>query len=171
VISLNELNLLPTDEFVSQLASIFEHSPWVAMRVAGIRPFDSRRQLLDAMRTAVAEATAEEQLALIRAHPKLGPRGGDRRALTQSSAREQHGAGLEACTPEEEARLKTLNAAYVEKFAVPFILAVRGHNPASIIASCERRLMNDWPREQHAALREIGLIAEYRLAEVVAPSA
>jgi len=170
VIALSELNLLPADEFVAQLGGIFEHSPWVAMRVAGARPFDSRRQLLDAMRTAVDEATPEEQLALIRAHPKLGLIG-RHEELTEASSREQHRAGLEACTAGEAARLEMLNAAYLEKFAVPFILAVRGHNPASIIASCERRLTNDWPLEQRTALREIGLIAGYRLADVVAAPA
>jgi OHCU decarboxylase len=171
VIALSELNLLPADEFVARLGGIFEHSPWVAMRVAGARPFDSRQQLLDAMRMAVDEATPEEQLALIRAHPKLGLIGRRREELTEASSREQHRAGLEACTAEEAARLETLNAAYLEKFAVPFILAVRGHNPASIIASCERRLTNDWPLEQRTALREIGLIAGYRLADVVAAPA
>jgi OHCU decarboxylase len=167
VIALADLNSVPADEFVARLAGIFEHSPWVAQRVAAARPFTSRRQLLDAMRAAVDEATPEEQLTLIRAHPKLGLRGRGRAVLTESSAREQHGAGLEACTPEDSARLDALNAAYSEKFAIPFILAVRGHDPASIIAACERRLRNDWPQEQRAALREIGLIAGYRLAEVV----
>jgi OHCU decarboxylase len=127
--------------------------------------------LLDAMRTAVDEATPEEQLALIRAHPKLGLTGRRRAELTEASSREQDRAGLDACTAEEAARLEALNAAYLEKFSVPFILAVRGHNPESIIASCERRLTNDWPLEQRAALREIGMIAAYRLAERVSAPA
>jgi OHCU decarboxylase len=168
VITLGELNVLPADEFVARLAGIFEHSPWVAERVAAARPFDSRVRLLDAMRAAVDEATPAEQLALIRAHPKLGLRGRPRAELTEASAREQQGAGLEACTPGDLARLNELNTAYEEKFAMPFILAVRGHTPQSIIASCERRLANDWQFEQRAALREIGLIAGYRLTEAVA---
>jgi len=170
MIELSELNRKPKDEFVALLGGIFEHSPWVARRVADARPFDSRQQLLDAMRTAVDEATPEEQLALIRAHPTLGLIG--RRAeLTEASSGEQRRAGLDACTAEEAVRLESLNAAYLEKFAIPFILAVRGHTPKSIIASCESRLTNDWPLEQRTALREIGLIAGYRLAEVIsAPS-
>jgi OHCU decarboxylase len=167
MISVAELNMLRAPEFVDRLAGIFEHSPWVAQRVVAARPFDSRENLLEAMRRAVEAATLEEQLALIRAHPKLGLRGPAREELTAASSREQRGAGLEACTTDEAARLEGLNAAYVEKFAMPFILAVRGHAPQSIISACERRLLNDGSKERRAALREIGLIAGYRLADVV----
>lgn len=159
--------MLPTHEFVARLAGIFERSPWVAERAAAARPFESVQLLLAAMSSAVAEATPEEQLALIRAHPQLGLRGRARTGLTAASAREQRGAGLEACAPDEAARLDELNAAYVEKFAMPFVVAVRGHTPQSIVATCERRLVNDAVSERRAALQEIGMIAGYRLAEVV----
>lgn len=171
MIALDALNSLPQEEFVATLAGIFEHSPWVAQRAAAARPFTSRLQLLDAMRAAVDGATSEEQLALIRAHPKLGARGRSRAALTEASAGEQHRAGLDACTTAEFAHLDEINAAYFEKFAVPFILAVRGHDPKSIIANCERRLRNAWPLEQQTAVHEIGLIAGYRLADLVAAPA
>jgi OHCU decarboxylase len=167
VISLAQLNALPPLEFVERLAGVFEHSPWVAQRVAAARPFDSAQHLLEAMRAAVEEATPEEQLALIRAHPKLRATGRAREALTDASSREQRGAGLDACGAGEAARLDELNAAYAEKFAMPFIMAVRSFTPRSIIATCERRLLNDGPSERRAALHQIGLIAAYRLADVV----
>lgn len=167
MIALAELNELPADEFVATLAGIFEHSPWVAQRVAAARPFAARELLLEAMCAAVEAAAPDEQLALIRAHPKLKVTGRAREALTAASSREQRGAGLDACTADEAARLDALNAAYFEKFAMPFILAVRGHTPNSIIAACERRLGHDAARERRAALREIGLIAGYRLADLV----
>jgi OHCU decarboxylase len=167
VIGLAQLNALPADKFVATLAGIFEHSPWVAQRVCEGRPFDSPELLLEAMRAAVEAATSDEQLALIRAHPKLRVSGRAREELSAASSREQRGAGLEACTPEESARLDALNALYAEKFAMPFILAVRGHTPQSIIAACERRLSNDAASERRAALHEIGLIAGYRLADLV----
>lgn len=167
MISLAELNALPAHEFEAKLEGIFEHSPWVAQRVVAARPFDSPGHLLQAMQTAVEKATPAEQLALIRAHPKLRVSGRAREELTAASSREQRGAGLDACAPGEAARLDELNAAYVEKFSMPFILAVRGHTPQSIIAACERRLVNDPVSEQRAALREIGLIAGYRLTDRV----
>jgi OHCU decarboxylase len=167
MITLAELNRMPGQEFVAALSAIFEHSPWVAERVASVRPFGSRLELLETMRAAVEEATPEEQLTLIRAHPTLRVKGRDREELTAASSQEQRGAGLDACAAADAARLDELNAAYVEKFAMPFILAVRGHTPQSIMATCERRLVNEAAHEHRAALREIGLIAGYRLADVV----
>jgi len=171
VIALEALNTLPAADFAAALGAIFEHSPWVAQRAAAARPFDSRLQLLDAMRAAVDAALPEEQWALIRAHPQLGARGRIPAPLTEASAREQRRAGLEACTAEQWVHLDRLNAAYVAKFAMPFILAVRGHDPNSIIEQVERRLGNDPPTERRTALREIGLIAGYRLAATVAAPA
>jgi 2-oxo-4-hydroxy-4-carboxy-5-ureidoimidazoline decarboxylase len=167
VITLAELNLLPAPEFVRTLAGIFEHSPWVPERASAARPFATREQLLEAMLTAVDTAAAAEQLALIRAHPTLGLRGRARATLTAASAREQSGAGLEVCTEAEAARLDALNAAYAEKFSMPFVVAVRGHTPDSIIAACERRLVNEAEVERRTALREIGLIAGFRLTDWV----
>jgi N-carbamoyl-L-amino-acid hydrolase len=168
VITLEQLNALAAEQFVATLGGIFEHSPWVAQRAVSARPFASRLQLLDSMRTAVDAATPEEQLALIRAHPQLGTRGRSASALTAASAREQRRAGLNACTPADGVRLAELNARYLEKFGFPFILAVRGHDPASILASFERRLGNDTECETPMALGQIGAIAAYRLADLVA---
>ncbi len=168
MIALEQLNALAPRDFVAALAAIFEHSPWVAERVEGLRPFASRLQLLDAMRAAVHAAPLAEQLSLIRAHPRLGARSRIHGALTAASAGEQRRAGLDACTDEEFARLQQLNDEYHGKFTFPFILAVRGHDPASILANIESRLDGDPAHERRTALREIGLIAEYRLANAVA---
>ena len=168
MITLEILNTLSGDAFTEILGAIFEHSPWVAQRAAAARPFTSRLQLLDAMRAQVQSAPVEEQLALIRAHPQLGARGRKRLELTEASSREQRRAGLDACTDEEFSGLMRLNAAYVQKFSFPFILAVRGHDPHSILESMQSRIDNDDERERHRALTQIGLIGGYRLADVVA---
>jgi allantoate deiminase/N-carbamoyl-L-amino-acid hydrolase len=168
MITLEQLNTLSPAGFVARLEGIFEHSPWVAQRAAAARPFTSRLQLLDAMRTAVDAATPDEQLSLIRAHPQLGVRGRGSSQLTVASAREQRRAGLNACTAGDAARLVELNARYLERFGFPFILAVRGHDPASIIQSFERRLQSDGELERHTALEQIGAIAAYRIADCVA---
>jgi OHCU decarboxylase len=171
VITLDALNGLSVDEFTATLGAIFEHSPWVPQRSAAARPFASRLDLLDAMRAVVEAAPVEEQLGLIRAHPQLGARGRTRAELTEASSREQRRAGLDACTDEEFEQLLRLNAAYVHKFSFPFILAVRGHDPNSILASMGGRLNNSPERERHTALTQIGLIGGYRLADIVASPA
>lgn len=168
MITLEQLNALAPGEFATTLGSVFEHSPWVAQRVALVRPFTSRLQLLDSMRAAVADAAPAQQLALIRAHPQLGVRARAASPLTVASAAEQRRAGLASCTPADGVRLQQLNARYLERFGFPFILAVRGHDPASIIANFERRLDNDVESERLMALNQIGVIAAYRLADMIA---
>ena len=168
MITLAQLNALAPAEFAATLGGIFEHSPWVAQRAAAERPFTSRLQLLDSMRAAVDEATLAAQLALIRAHPKLGVRGASVTQLTAASAGEQRRAGLHSCATADGDRLQQLNALYLERFGFPFILAVRGHDPASIISNLERRLRNEGDSERRTALTQIGAIAAYRLADLVA---
>lgn len=171
MITLDDLNTLSVEAFTATLGSIFEHSPWVAQRAAASRPFASRLDLLDAMRAVVRDAPLTDQLNLIRAHPQLGARGRKRLELTEASSHEQRRAGLDACSDEEFAELMRLNAEYVEKFDFPFILAVRGHDPESILAFMRRRLNNSPEDERHTALTQIGLIGGYRLADLVSSSA
>ncbi len=168
MISLSELNSLPVSEFVSRLAGVFEHSPWVAERVAAARPFESRGQLLDLMRATVEMASEEEKWTLIRAHPQLGVRGFARSHLTELSSREQKAAGLDECANDDVTRLAELNTAYHEKFSMPFIMAVRGHTARSIIANFEKRMANDLLAERDMALHQIGVIADCRLADLIA---
>ena len=167
MIALAQLNSMPPAQFVETLGAIFEHSPWVAERVAAQRPFGSVLDLHAAMISAVAAASGDEQLALIRAHPELAGRARVRTGLTADSAREQSGAGLDSCSPDEFSRLHELNKAYTDKFGFPFILAVRGHDRASIIAAFSARVQNAAAAERSAALAQIGRIAWFRLAETV----
>lgn len=164
--TLDALNSMPAGEFVALVGGVFEHSPWIAERAADKRPFRSREHVLDTMLAVVEAASLEEQMSLIRAHPQLGARGRERVQLTAVSAREQKRAGLDACSDEEFAELLRLNASYVHRFGFPFILAVRQHDPRSILANFKSRLRNDAERERRTALTQIGLIAGYRLAEL-----
>jgi N-carbamoyl-L-amino-acid hydrolase len=167
VITLEELNALPPREFVAALASVFEHSPWVPERVAGSRPYPSGIALHEAMCGAVLQADESHQLALIRAHPELAGRAAIRGELTSASISEQKGAGLAACTPLEYQRLQSLNASYRDRFDFPFVLAVKGHTPGSVIASLERRATHGKDEERGIALQEICRIARFRLADLV----
>jgi hypothetical protein len=69
--ALSEINAMDCDEFVRVVGPAFEHSPWIAERAAARRPFASLDSLHAALCEVVAHATADEQLALIRAHPDL----------------------------------------------------------------------------------------------------
>lgn len=161
--TLASLNLASADTFVSMLAGIFEHSPWVAERVLAQRPFASLDALHAAMCAAVQGAGSELQLALIRAHPQLAGKAAVRGELTEASTNEQRSAGLDQCSPEEFAAITQLNDEYDARFGFPFILAVKGHARDSIIANMRARIGHDREAEIAEALRQIERIARFRL--------
>lgn len=167
MIALSDLNSRSPEAFIAALGGIFEHSPWVAERVVGLRHFDSRVTLHQAMCKAVMSASVEEQLALIRAHPELAGRSAARGELTAASTREQKGAGLADCTEQDLVRIRALNAQYHQRFGFPFVLAVKGHNTASIIASLEQRVNHEVAVEQAVALNQIARIAGFRLTDLI----
>jgi beta-ureidopropionase / N-carbamoyl-L-amino-acid hydrolase len=168
MVTLERLNGIAEQAFVTALASIFEHSPWVPERVAELRPFASMLALHRAMCDAVLGADERLQLKLIREHPELAGRAALRGDLTPASTREQQGAGLSACTHSQLARLQSLNAEYAKRFGFPFVLAVRGHTVESVIAALGERVTHDADAERNVALREICRIAHFRLADLVA---
>jgi 2-oxo-4-hydroxy-4-carboxy-5-ureidoimidazoline decarboxylase len=142
------------------MTALFEHSPWVEAR-ADARPSSGDRH--GDLMAVVHDATPEEQLALIRAHPELAGRAALAGSLTEASAAEQASARLDRLTQAEFDRFHALNAAYREKFGFPFIICVRLTDKAGILAAMERRLANDRPTEIAAALDEIGKIVRLRL--------
>lgn len=157
-----DLNGLSRPEFVARLGGIYEHSPWVAERAFGSKPFASLEALHAAMQQGMRSASRDEQLALIRAHPELLGRL-EAAQLTESSRAEQASAGLDRCTAAQKARMQALNQAYRDKFGFPFIVAVKGLDWGGIIARIEARLANTPEAEFAAALEEIGRIARFRL--------
>lgn len=167
--SLAALNAMSQEDFTAALGGIFEHSPWVAQRAAAKRPFTNVKQLHTAMADVVRSATAEEQLRLIRAHPELAGKAAVRGELTEESTREQKGAGLDCCSPEELERLQELNQVYNEKFGFPFVIAVKGHNRQSILDNFERRLENNRETEAAECIEQIICIGGLRLTDSVHP--
>ena len=167
-ITLNELNAAALQEGLQLLDGLYEHSPWIAEAALTQRPFKSIHHLKFALTKVVSQATTEQQLRLIRAHPELAGKAMVSQSLTAESSNEQHKAGLTHCSPQEFAQLQQLNAAYNAKFGWPFILAVRGPrglglSRAEIIATFERRLQGHADFELAECLRNIHRIAEIRL--------
>ncbi len=153
--------------FVAAFGSVFEHSPWVAELTWAAAPFGSLDELHAAMVRACRGAGRERHLALLRAHPDLAGKAAVAGGLTAASRDEQTGAGLDRCTPQDYARFQDLNAAYKAKFGFPFILAVKGHDRAAILAAFAARLKNDPEAEFDRALDEVARIARFRLAELI----
>jgi len=162
-VTLDELNALDCDRFVEMIGWVFEHSPWVAERTWPHRPFASVDALHHAITEEMLGASAAEQLALLRAHPDLGARA----RMTESSTREQSGAGLDRLSRDAFDRLQRLNAAYQAKFGFPFLYAVKGSTANEILSALDARSRNTAEAEFAEALRQVSRIALFRLSETI----
>ena len=157
------VNAMDEAAFVDALGDVFEHSPWVAERAFASRPFASVDALHAAMADAVRSAGEAAQLALLRAHPELAGKEAQAGTMTGDSTAEQGGAGLNALSRDEMARIADLNRRYREKFCFPFIIAVRQNTKDGIFREFERRLAHDRDAELGAALGQVSVITRLRL--------
>jgi OHCU decarboxylase len=154
--------------FVSEFGGIFEHSPWIAERAHALElgpTHDTARGVHSALARVFRSASEEERLGVLTAHPDLAGKLAAAKRLTAESTAEQASAGLDALTDAERAAFTRLNAEYTEKFGFPFIIAVRDHDKAGILAAFERRIGQDREAEFAEACRQVVRIAELRLKE------
>ena len=103
--------------------------------------------------------------ALVLAHPELADRLAQTGDLTDASTAEQSSAGLGALTPEQLAQFERLNAAYRDRFGLPFVMAIKGRSREEILSAFEDRLRNAAEQELAEALRQIERIAWLRLKD------
>lgn len=151
-------------DFVARYAGIYEHSPWVAERIASIAmDVTETGRIAELMADCVDNADTEKQLALIRAHPDLAGKAQVAGELTAESTEEQASAGLDQCSKVEYERFQALNDAYKDKFGFPFVMAVRGSSRQQILDAFSARLQHDYDLEFETALIEIHKIARLRL--------
>ncbi|WP_429811272.1 allantoinase PuuE [Ensifer sp. B1-9] len=161
---------LGEEAFVAKFGGVFEHSKWIAKRAfqGELSPAnDTAIGLAAALSAVFREASAEERLAVLIAHPDLAGKLAQAKRLTESSTNEQASAGLDALTDAERERFTTLNAAYVEKFKFPFIMAVKGRTKGEILAAFESRINNDRETEFETACRQVERIAYLRLKDML----
>ncbi len=149
--------------FLARFGHVAEDSPWVAERAWERGPFADAAAIADAFAAVVLQASAEEQLALIRAHPDLAGRAALAGQLTADSAREQASAGLDRLTPDDLERFTALNDAYRERFGFPFVIRVAGRSVADILAAYEERLPNAADAERATAVGQIAEIMRLRI--------
>jgi len=164
------------EEYVAKFGGIYEHSAWIAEAswLAAnsatdqlSNPLSSLEEVATSMAAVVDAASEEKQLRLIRAHPDLAGRIALAGELTVDSTTEQASAGLDQCSETEFQKFLTLNQAYVEKFAFPFIMAVRNSNRHEILRSFEHRLNNTYAQEFITAIEQIHRIARLRLEQIL----
>jgi 2-oxo-4-hydroxy-4-carboxy-5-ureidoimidazoline decarboxylase len=165
--SLAAINALDAAAFSRLFGPVYEYSPWIARRAFERRPFGSVQDLHLALYGVVLAASEDEKLALLNAHPELAGREAGAGALSDASRLEQGGAGLDRLSRDELERLRDGNARYRERFGFPFIIAVRLHSRASILAALEGRLHNSREQELQNAIAQVGEIARLRIAALL----
>ncbi|MEZ5724098.1 MAG: allantoinase PuuE [Paracoccaceae bacterium] len=156
--------------FVARYGGIFEHSPWIAERAFGLElgpAHDSAVGLHNALCRMFRSASEAERLGVLTAHPDLAGKLAQAKRLTAESTHEQASAGLDALTDAERAEFTALNEAYVARHGFPFIIAVRDHDKAGILAAFRRRIDNDRPVEFAEACAQVERIAALRLQDML----
>lgn len=159
------------DRFVSLYGGIFEHSAWIAERAFELElgpAHDCAAGVHNALCRMFRSATDDERLGVLLAHPDLAGKLAAAGRLTAESTSEQASAGLNMLTDEERETFTALNTDYVAKHGFPFIIAVRDHDKASILAAFKRRINNDRDTEFAEACRQVERIAEFRLQDLFA---
>jgi len=156
--------------FVALYGGVFAHSPWIAERAHGLElgpAHDSAAGLHNALCRMFRSASDDERLGVLTAHPDLAGKLAAAKRLTAESTSEQASAGLDELTDAERARFTELNDAYVAKHGFPFIIAVRDHDKAGILAAFERRLGNPTEVELGEACKQVERIARLRLEDML----
>lgn len=166
-IALQTLNTLTQDKFTSLLAEIYEHSSWIPKMAWHNRPFSSVENLHIKMLKVVVGASNIEKLKLLQFHPQLAGKEAKDGCLTEASNEEQASAKLNTLTTIEMKEITELNNAYMDTHQFPFIIAVKGHNKASIFEEFRQRLNNTTNDELNEAIWQVGLIAKFRLDALI----
>ncbi len=161
---------MDADTFVINYGGIFEHSPWIAEGAHGLElgpAHDTAIGLHNALCRIFRRADHAARLGVLTAHPDLAGKLAAAKRLTDESTSEQASAGLDALTDAERATFTEQNDAYTAKHGFPFIIAVRDHDKASIMAAFETRIGNATGVEFETACKQVERIAHYRLKDLL----
>ncbi len=166
-LTLREVNSFDQDTFVAALRPLFEGTPWIVAQAWHSRPFTSRDHLHSVLCAVMNDAPAEQQIALLRAHPDLVGRAALAGMLSPASTGEQAAAGLDQLSAGEIATFTHYNQVYHKRFGFPFIICARENKKESILAGFAQRLHNSRTQEIKTALNEIAKICAFRLCNLL----
>lgn len=166
-----ELLQQPKVEIIEFLGGIYEHSKWVAEEFVENENKNNSittvTELAKALQTIVEDASHEQKLKLLTAHPDLGAKVEQLKTLTKESQEEQGKAGLQTLQGDELTKFHSMNNNYANKFQFPFILAVRNASKDTVLSALEGRLNNSREVEFAAAMTQVHKIAWMRLLTIL----
>ena len=161
--SIEEVNQLSENDFISTFGNVFEKTNWIANKAFNSKPYKSFDEFISTLIKIYENSSKEDCLKIFNAHPELAVE----KKLTKDSHKEQRGANLNRCNDEEFNEFKNLNIAYKSKFGFPFIIAVKGKNKNEILNNFRKRIKNEINLEFNEAKEQVKKIATFRLNEII----
>ena len=167
--TVQELNSLPYHEAAEQLTICCGSSIWVE-KMANLRPFLNRTELLDAAKNIWFSLTNQDWLEAFEHHPKIGDLESIRNKFQKTaefSLSEQ--IGLNDVSEDILIQLEKGNRSYENKFGHTFIICATGKNAEEMLALLQDRLNNNPKNELLIATNNQNEITKLRIEKLIDP--
>ena len=161
--SIEKVNQLSENEFISTFGNVFEKTNWIANKAFNSKPYKSFNEFITKIIKIYENSSKEDCLKIFNAHPELAVE----KKLTEDSHKEQKSANLNQCNKDEFNEFKNLNIEYRNKFGFPFIIAVKGKSKNEILNNFRRRIKNEINLEFNEAKEQVKKIATFRINEII----
>ena len=92
--SINKINQLTKNDFISLFGNVFEKTTWIAEKVFSFKPFENFDKLSERFLDIFEKEQKENHLKILNAHPELAIE----KIMTIDSQKEQNNAQLDQCT-------------------------------------------------------------------------
>lgn len=156
-----------TEKFIVEtIGGVYEHSPWIVEKFLAESSYSTITtvsELASSLQKVVDDASVDQKIALLKAHPDLCEKVEKAKELTDDSQEEQGRSGLQSLTDDELASFTKNNEAYKSRFDFPFILAVRNATKYTVLGALANRVKNTRQAEIVTALQQVHKIAWMRL--------
>ena len=161
--SIEKINQLSENEFISTFGNVFEKTNWIANKAFDLKPYKDFDEFISVIIKIYENSSKEACLKIFNAHPELVIE----KKLTEDSHKEQKSVNLNSCNNEEFNEFKNLNYEYKKRFGFPFIIAVKGKNKSEILINFRKRIKNEIDLEFDEAKVQVKKIANFRLNEII----
>lgn len=162
-LTLNEVNAMDRDEFVSVFTPLFNSKTWPLETAWESRPFANVTALREAIQIAVLTAPSSLREELIHDYPDMAQLLLASESEAAEISQDRGSLGLEALDDVDQAKLITVNEDYRSRFGMPFVSYFATTDTVeNVITAGLRRLENSNEQEHRQALGEIIEIANDR---------
>ncbi|KAK5643206.1 hypothetical protein RI129_007051 [Pyrocoelia pectoralis] len=166
--NIDEVNKLPSHQFIKIFGNIVEHYPAAAIDILKNRPFRDVGDISDAVNSYLDSFNEHDMTKIVQLYPDLAGKIADLDKLSPESTYEQISAGIFYISANSKRRLICMNKQYRAKFGFPYIICVLGKkNTSEILDDMESRLRNGNEEELYTAIDEVKKICRLRLLRLI----